>query len=94
MKLKHNKRIGKCNVGSLYAGKLKVVTAEAKRCKLDIIGLCEHRWAGQGHFTPEDGGNLLFSVTANGGQSVSGKNVEESLLGYNPMGLRLFFIVS
>ena len=58
MKLKHNKMIGKCNVGSLYAGKLKVVTAEAKRCKLDIIGLCEHRWAGQGHFTPEDGGNL------------------------------------
>ena len=41
MKLKHNKRIGTWNVRSLYAGKLKVVTAEAKRCKLDIIGLCE-----------------------------------------------------
>ena len=59
MKLKHNKRIGTCNVRSLYAGKLKVVTAEAKICKLDIVGLGEHRWAGQGHFTPDDGGKLF-----------------------------------
>ena len=89
MKLKHKKRIGTWNVRSLYAGKVKVVTAEAKRCKLDIIGLCEHRWAGQGHFTPEDGGKLLFSGTAKGGQSgvavyLSNK-VEKSLLGYNPI---------
>ena len=53
----------------IYTGKLKVVTAEAKRCKLDIIGLCEHRWGGQGDFTPEDWGKLLFSGTARGGQS-------------------------
>ena len=49
MKLKHNKRTGTWNARSLYAGKLKVVMAEATRCKVDIIGLCQHRWAGQGH---------------------------------------------
>ena len=37
MKLKHNKRIGTRIVRSLYAEKLKVITGEAKRCKLDIL---------------------------------------------------------
>ena len=96
MKLKHNKRIGTWNVRSLYAGKLKVVTAEAKKCKLDIVGLCEHRWAGQGHFTPEDEGKLLFSGTAKGGKSGVAvyltEKVEKALLGYNPIDDRIITV--
>ena len=67
----YNKRIGTWNVRIryLYAGKLKVVTAEATQCKLDIFGLYSHRRVRQGHVTPKDGSKLLLSVTAKGGQS-------------------------
>uniref|UniRef100_A0A8D9DT62 Craniofacial development protein 2 n=1 Tax=Cacopsylla melanoneura TaxID=428564 RepID=A0A8D9DT62_9HEMI len=48
-------RIGTWNVKTLLkAGKVEELKQEMKRAELDILGICETRWAGNGDFTSED----------------------------------------
>jgi len=47
-------RIGTWNVKTLLkTGKVEELKQEMKRAELDILGICETRWAGNGDFTSE-----------------------------------------
>ncbi|XP_072175660.1 craniofacial development protein 2-like [Diadema setosum] len=54
--------------------------------------IAEHRWAGQGHFRPEEGGMFIYSGREQAGIGGVGiyltDNVANSLLGYNPISER------
>lgn len=60
--MKTNKlRIGTWNVKSMYEpGKMHNVIQEMQRLKMNILGISETRWAGQGQI-PTNGGMLYFS---------------------------------
>lgn len=48
-------RIGTWNVKTLLkTGKVEELKQEMKRAELDILGICETRWAGNGDFTSEE----------------------------------------
>ena len=53
-------RVGTWNVRSLYQGKHHIVEKEMKRTEIDILGICEHRWSGQGHFKTLTGGMYIY----------------------------------
>ena len=40
----------------MSAGKLQNVIAEAEKNNINILGIAEHRWGGQGHFSTIEGG--------------------------------------
>ena len=50
MKLKKNLGIATWNVRSMSSRKLDNIVEEAVRTEVDILGIAEHRWPGQGHF--------------------------------------------
>ena len=57
-------KIGTWNVRSLYqAGNLDNVVKEMGRMKIDILGICEHRWTGNGEIQC---GNGKFYYSGNG----------------------------
>ena len=89
------KRIGTWNVRSLYQGKLQMVVSEMERYNIDIMGICEHRWAGQGHVHVEEG-TFIYSGTEKGGQSGVGlylsKTTTGMMLGYNPISDRILTV--
>ena len=62
-------RIGTWNVRSmLQLGKVQVLGEELERNKVDICGLAEVRWEGQGHFTTSDGHTIVYSGGEHRGQ--------------------------
>ena len=70
-------------------GKLKTVCNEMKRCNLQILGIAETNWNGQGSFRIEDNKLVLFSGKeersySHGVVVILGKNICNSLIGYNP----------
>jgi hypothetical protein len=45
-------RFGTCNVRSLYrVGAIKSVVGELEKCKLNLVGVQEVRWEGEGYQT-------------------------------------------
>lgn len=62
-------RIGTWNVRTLFkTGKLEEVKNEMEEAHLDILGLCETRWAGNGDFIQDDV-RIIYS-----GSEKSGRN--------------------
>jgi len=60
--MKWKTRIGFCNVRTLReCGKLKQVEKEMTSCMLDIMGLSETRWKGNGEIRTQNGNFLIFS---------------------------------
>ena len=68
---------------------------------IDILGIAEHRTAGQGHFHLNGGGVIVFSGRDRPGQSgvgfysvkvASASNIEKCLLRYNPVGDRIMTV--
>uniref|UniRef100_A0A0B6ZZU5 Uncharacterized protein n=1 Tax=Arion vulgaris TaxID=1028688 RepID=A0A0B6ZZU5_9EUPU len=57
------------NVRSLYHGKLHMICNEMERTKTPILGITEHRWAGQGHFKTSTGDTVIYSGKAKSEQS-------------------------
>ena len=51
-------KVGTWNVRTLDAGKVEIIENEMERIKLNILGICEHRWKGQRHLTTLKGGSL------------------------------------
>ena len=48
-------RLGTWNVRAMHAGKIDILENEMERMCLNVLGICEHRWKGQGHFrTPKE----------------------------------------
>ena len=52
---KNTLHMGTWNVRSmLQLGTLDIVYEELKRCSLDVLGVCETRWASHGYFSHKD----------------------------------------
>lgn len=77
-------RIGTWNVRTLYrAGQLENVAQEMNRTKLDILGLCETRWSGNGRLELENH-TMLYSggeQHAKGVALITTEDVGKSILG-------------
>ena len=64
---KHTLRVGAWNVCTMYqTGKPAQVTKEMARYKVNILGLSEIRWTGQGKITFGDGITLCYSGRQDG----------------------------
>ena len=96
MQLCNVTQIATWNVRSMFSGQLTTVIREAERYNIDVIGIAEHRWAGQGHFRPEEGGIFVFSVQEQPGHSGVGVYLvgatARSLMGYNPISDRVLVV--
>ena len=81
-------RISTWNVRTMYAGKIDMLENEMCRLSLNVLGICEHRWKGQGHFTTKNNSKVIFSGKDKAGQGGVGMILESTtsncLLGYNP----------
>ena len=86
-------QFGTWNVRTLRElGKLALLLKEMERLKLDVFGLCETRWSGEGHFASGD--KLVISsgspdVGYGGVAVVLSAAVKNSLLSYTPVSNRL-----
>ncbi|GFS10879.1 craniofacial development protein 2 [Elysia marginata] len=69
VKLGKKIRLATWNVRSMSAGKLENITDECNRNNVDILGIVEHRWSKQGHFSPKNGGTFIYSGRDKPGQS-------------------------
>ena len=77
MKLKKNLDIATWNVRSMSSGKLDNIVEEAVRTGVDILGIAEHRWPGQGHFRPSAGGLMVYAGRTRGGQGGVGLYINQ-----------------
>ena len=86
-------RIGTWNVRSMYAGKLQEMVKEMERFDVGIIGLSEVRWKGAGHFSTEDGHQVIFSgnqqTSRNGVGFLVSKEYRNAVDGYNTVNDRI-----
>ena len=97
VQLRKKLRIGTWNIRTLLQlGKLQVLGREMDRIGVDICGLSEVRWKGQGHFTTREGHTVIYS-----GEKVQGhqgvaiwmhKKVAGALIGYEPINSRLLVV--
>ena len=62
LQLRKKLRLGTWNIRSmLQLGKVQLFGDEMMRLGVDICGLSEVRWNGQGHFTTLDGHTIVYS---------------------------------
>ena len=88
--------VGTRNVRTLkQTGKLHLLIKELEHQKLDVTGLSEVRWAGEGHFTSIDNSTVIFSGAQGGRNGVAvilrGK-ARNSLIGYNAVSDRIIVV--
>ena len=93
LKLGSKIKIATWNVRSMSAGKLQNVIAEAEKNNINILGIAEHRWGGQGHFSTIEGGKMIYLGKEKSGLSgvdtyLRGK-LTNALMGYNPISDRI-----
>jgi len=94
----HNKlRLGTWNIRSmLQLGKVQLLGEDMMRLGVDICGLSERRWDGQGHFTTLDGHTIVYSGRLT--QGVSGmavwihRKLAGAVVGYEPISDRVLVV--
>ncbi|KAL0879221.1 hypothetical protein ABMA27_003004 [Loxostege sticticalis] len=96
LKMRHIQKIGTWNVrGLLKPGKLHIVEKEISRCELNICGLSETHWRGNGHFLTESH-VIYFSGndenSNNGVAFVLPTRIKNCVLGYEPISDRIMTI--
>ncbi|CAF2116434.1 unnamed protein product [Rotaria magnacalcarata] len=79
------RKIGTWNVRSMNQGKLDIVKLEMERMKIDILGISELKWTGNGHFTSGNyevyySGNQ--NIKRNGVALILNQKVVKSVIGY------------
>ena len=58
----HKLRIGAWNVRTMYEdGRTEQVLGEFRRLRLDILGISESRWIGEGEEIMENGEHVIYS---------------------------------
>jgi len=86
-------RIGTWNVRTLFqCGRLDQVLEEMQKYKLDILGLSEVRWTGQGRFTSGQATILYSGREKDHYQGVGillNKNATKALIGWKPVSERI-----
>jgi hypothetical protein len=90
-------KLGTWNVrGLLQPGKLEIVQKEVERVGLDVFGLSETHWRGNGHFRTDEGNMIYFSGPEDnsyGGVAVMlSDKYEKALIGYNPINDRIIHL--
>ena len=96
LKLGSKTKIATWNVRSMSSGKLQNVAAEAEKNNINILGIAEHKWRGQGHFSTIDDGKMIYSGKEKSGLSgvaiyLRGK-LTSALMGYNPISDRILLV--
>ena len=96
-KKKRKLRLGTWNVRSmLQLGKVQILGNELERLEVDLCGLCEVRWEGQGHFTTLEGHTIIYSGRTTQGRSGVAiwvhKKIFGSILGYEPINDRILTV--
>ena len=66
-KLNTKIRVATWNIRSMGIGKLRMITSEAQRYGIIVLGIAEYRWAGKRHFKPAAGGTIIYSGREKGG---------------------------
>jgi len=90
-------RIGTWNIRSmLQLGKVQLLGEEITRLGVDICGLSEVRWDGQGHFTILDGHTIVYSERPTQGMSGVAvwihRKIAGALVGYQPVSDRVLVV--
>ena len=94
MRNKH--KTGMWNIRSmLQLGKVQLLDEEMMRLAVDICGLSEVRWNGQGHFTTLDGHTIVYSGRPTQGMSEVvvwiHRKIAGALVGYEPSATESLF---
>ena len=95
LQLRKNLRLATWNIRSLVEiGKVHVLGREMERRKVNVCGLSEVRWAGQGHFTTLEGHTIVYAGESNqqGQRRVAvwlHKNIAGAIIGYEPVSSRI-----
>lgn len=88
-------KIGTWNVRSMNQGKLEIVKLETERIKIDILGISELKWTGNGHFTFGDY-EVYYSgsqnIRINGVAMILNKRLAHSVIEYYPKNDRIISI--
>lgn len=89
-------RVGTWNIRTMMdPTALAQITNEMSRYRMEILGLCETRWNGNGEFQTNDGFTLLYSGRPEGEDHAEGvdillsKTALKSLLTWNPISERI-----
>ena len=88
-------RIGCWNVRTMFSvGKTAQTVAEAKKCRVKVLGISECRWSGFGRLRTATGETMLYSgrddnVHQSGAALLLNKETAESLLDWNPRSDRI-----
>jgi len=97
LQLRNKLRLGTWNILSmLQLGKVQLLAEEMMRLGVDIHGLSEVRWDGQGHFTTLDDHTIVYSGRLT--QDMSGVTVwihtkiAGELVGYEPISDRVLVV--
>jgi hypothetical protein len=97
VQLRKRLRLGTWNVRSLLQiGKMHLLGRELERLTVDLCGLCEVGWGGQGHFLTLEGHTVIYSGCDVRGMSRVAiwvhKKIAGSVLGYEPISDRLISV--
>lgn len=92
--MKKETRIGYWNVQTLYeTGKLKQLTLEFQRFNLDILGISECRWTGNGEHITSTGEKLIYSGNeqhhTNGVGILLSREAANAMIEWNPISPRI-----
>jgi hypothetical protein len=92
---KQKMRLGTWNVRSMQSGKIDVIQGEMKRLDIAIMGLCETRWKGQGHFN-WNGYKIIMSGQKERGRNgvaiMCDKTSANAIMGYHTVSDRILSV--
>ena len=95
LSFKQKMKIGTWNVRSMQSGKMDVIQNEMKRLGISIMGLCETRWKGQGHFN-WNGYRVTMSGQKERGRNgvaiMCDKSSTNAIMGYNTVNDRILSV--
>ena len=94
LQLRKKLNIGTWNVRKLKeGGKFNTVCKEMKRCSIQILGISETNWNGQGSFRAQGGKLVIFSGVeenySHGVAVVLNKDTQHALIGYSTINDRI-----
>ena len=92
--LRRQTTAGTWNVQGMTQGKMTVVEREMERCDLEVMGIAEHWWLGQGRFSTAEGSTIMYSGKESGRRSAGvafmvNRETSRAVLGYNPVSDRI-----
>jgi len=94
LKMRNKHRKDTWNIRSmLQLGKVQLLGEEMMRMSVDICGLSEVRWDGQGHFTTLDGHTIGRPTQGMSGVAVLiHRKIAGALVGYQPISDRVLVV--